>query len=157
MKEKKKVNFIDITIVLCVVLIILAVVFRAQITEYISGGTNLTSYSVEFESEPLGNGYAEYIKQGDTVEWVEKGMEIGTVNTIDPAVPSNVYTVGSDGKLIITPSDTTSTVRGVLSVQALENEGCFISGTEFIGAGMKMTLRTGTVTFNVTVLSVTKN
>ena len=157
MKEKKRVNFIDITIVLCVVLIILAVVFRAQITEYISKGTNLTSYSVEFESEPLGNGYVSYISAGDPVEWVEKDMEIGTVGSISETVPSAVYTVGSDGKLIITESDTTSTVRGVLSVRALENDGCFISGTEFIGAGMKMTLRAGNVVFDVTVLSVTKN
>ena len=157
MKEKKRVNFIDITIVLCLILIILAVVFRAQITEYISGGTNLTSYSVEFESEPLRNGYVNYIGVGDAVEWVEKDMEIGSVDAINESVPTPIYTVGSDGKLIITESDTTTTVRGVLSVRALDNDGCFISGTEFIGAGMKMTLRAGNVVFEVTVLSVTKN
>ena len=157
MREKKKINFIDVVILICVALIILVAVFRGQITEYISGGKNLTSYSIAFESDPIGNSYVGYISTGNTVEWMEKGMEIGSIGSLETPIPSSVYTLGHDGKLIISESDSSKTVRGTLTVHALDNNGCFVSGTDFIGAGMKMTLKSNNAVFTVTVLSVTKN
>lgn len=156
MKEKKKINFIDIILLLCVALIAFSAFFRSQIIDYIAKGKNLSTYSVAFESDPIENGYVSYLKTGNTVEWVEKGMNIGTVGALNSAVPSTVYTLNGEGVLMSTPSDTTSTVSGTLSVLAADNDGCFVSGTEFIGAGMKMTIRTGNAIFTVTVLSVTK-
>ena len=156
MKEKRKVNFIDIIILICVAVIAASAFFRTQIINYIAEGKNLSSYSVAFESDPTENGYVSYMKTGNTVEWVEKGMEIGTVGALNTPKPSTVYTLNSNGVLISTPSDTTSVVSGTISILAADNDGCFVSGTEFIGAGMKMTLRTGNAVFTVTVLSVTK-
>ena len=156
MKEKRKINFIDIIILLCVAIIIASAFFRTQIIQYIADGKNLSTYSVSFESDPVENGYISYIKTGNSVEWVEKNMTVGTVGALEAPTPATVYTLTSSGVLTSTPSDTTSTVRGSLSILAADNDGCFVSGTEFIGAGMKMTLRTGNAVFTVTVLSVTK-
>ena len=158
MREKKRFNFIDVIILLCVALIVLAVVFRAQITGYIAGGKNLVGYSVAFQSEPVENGIVGYIKSGNTVEWVEKGIEIGTVNALNAPADAEIYTLSSDGKLIVAPSTSAKKLSGTLAIMGYEKDGgCFVSGTEFIGAGMKMTLRSGNTVFTVTVLSVTKN
>ena len=77
MKEKRKINFIDIIILICVAVIIASAFFRTQIINYIADGKNLSTYSVAFESDPVENGYISYMKTGNTVEWVEKNMEIG--------------------------------------------------------------------------------
>jgi len=156
MKEKKKINFIDIIILLCIAIIAFSGIFRAQILQHIAEGKNLSTYSVSFQSDPIENRYVTYLKTGSTVEWVEKEMLIGTIGALNDPIPSNIYTVGSNGVLTLTPSDTASTVSGTLTVLAADKDGCFISGTEFIGAGMKMTIRSGNALFTVTVLSVTK-
>lgn len=156
MKEKKKVNFIDVIILLCVAVIAFSAFFRGQIINYLAEGKNLSGYSLAFVSDPIENGYISYIKSGNTVEWVEKSMVLGTVGALNAPTPASIYNVNSKGELMITPSDTASTVSGTVSLLAADNNGCFLSGTEFIGAGMKLTVRTGNAVFTVTVLSVTK-
>ena len=155
MKGKKRFNIVDCVILLCVILIIVAVVFRAQIIDYIARGENLSEYTVVFESDPVGNSYASYITAGKQIEWVETGSIIGEIKTVESATPADVYTIRSDGKLMVTPSDSETVVRGTLTVRASDRDGCFISGTDFVGAGMKMTLRSNSAVFTVTVISVT--
>ena len=155
MKGKKRFNIVDCVILLCVILIIVAVVFRAQIIDYIARGENLSEYTVVFESDPIGNSYASYITAGKQIEWVETNSVIGEIKNIESVTPADVYTVRSDGTLMVTPSDSESVVRGTLTVRASDKDGCFISGTDFVGAGMKMTLRSNNALFTVTVISVT--
>lgn len=156
MKETKKFQLIDLLIIVCVLLISAVGILRGAITGYIASGKNLTQYIVAFESDDIANSYIGLIKSGETVEWVEKGLMLGSVNAVNPAKPSQIVTVTTDGTIATATSDTTSTVSGTLSVSATDMDGCFVSGTEFIGAGMKMTLKTSSAVFTVTVLSVTK-
>ena len=156
MKEKKKFNVVDGIIIACVLLIVAAVVFRARIVEFIASGQNLSEYTIAFESEPVGNSYAGYITPGKSIEWVEKNDVIGTIASIESTKPAEMYTVCSDGKLLITESDSEYVIHGTLSVKAADKDGCFVSGTEFVGAGMEMTLRSNNTVFTVTVLSVTR-
>ena len=156
MKEKRKFNIVDCVIILCAVLIVTAVIFRSQIIEFISRGENLSEYTVAFETDPIANSYAGYITTGKRIEWVEKNSVIGEIMSIESSVPEDIYTVCSDGTLLVTQSDSKTVIRGTLSVKAADKDGCFISGTDFVGAGMKMTLRSNNAVFTVTVLSVTK-
>ena len=87
---------------------------------------------------------------------MEKGHVIGTINAVNAPKPAEIVTVNHEGTLTTTVSDTASTVSGTISVSAADMDGCFISGTDFIGAGMKMTLKTDSAVFTVTVISVTK-
>ena len=156
MKETKRLQLIDVLIVLCTVLIIAVAVFRGALTGYIATGKNLTQYTVAFASDDIPNTYVGLIKSGEEVAWVEKGHVIGTINAVNTPKPAEIVTVNHEGTLTTTVSDTASTVSGTISVSAADMDGCFISGTDFIGAGMRMTLKTGSAVFTVTVLSVTK-
>ena len=156
MRESKKFHLVDFLIILCTALIIAVWVFRGAITGYIATGKNLTQYTVAFESDDIPNSYVGLIKSGEEIEWVEKELMIGSINAVNPAKPSENLTVNNEGTLTATVSDTSSTVSGTLSIEAADMDGCFVSGTDFIGAGMKMTLKTGSAVFTVTVLSVTK-
>ena len=158
MKEKKRFNFIDVVILLCVALIVTAAIFRAQITEYIASGKNLVEYRVSFETDPTEPIFLEHINVGQKVEWVEKGMVIGEISRRDEApAPEIVYSIGSNGNLVTFVNEEEKILKGELSINAYEKNGCFVSGTEFIGAGMKMTLRSNNVIFTVTVLEVVKD
>ena len=156
MKETKKFQLIDFLIILCTLLIAAVGIFRGAITGYIATGKNLTQYIVAFESDEIPNSYIGLIKSGEEIEWVEKGIMIGSINAVNPSKPSEKISVATDGTLKTTVSDTSSTVSGTLEISAADMDGCFVSGTEFIGAGMKMTLKTESTVFTVTVLSVTK-
>ncbi|MBR2459981.1 MAG: DUF4330 family protein [Clostridia bacterium] len=156
MREKKTFNIIDVLIIVCVALLVLATVFRAQVISFFSDRENLSEFVVSFRSEPLENSYVGYVKAGRNIEWVENKLEIGEIRAVTQSYPAKVYTVGTDGTLIITEDDSTSVLEGTLLVRAAAKDGCFISGTEFIGAGTKMTLRTQNVLFEVTVLAVTR-
>ena len=154
MRNSKRINAIDVVIIICSALIILATVFRAQVIGFFGDGENLSEFVVTFESDPLENSYAGYVNAGRNVEWVEKAKSIGEIRSITGISPAKVYTLGSDGSLIITDSGSSSVLRGTLLVRAASKDGCFVSGTEFIGAGSRLTLRTQNVVFTVTVLSV---
>ncbi|MBQ9116229.1 MAG: DUF4330 family protein [Clostridia bacterium] len=154
MKSKKSFNAVDIMIIVCVALLVLATVFRAQVIKFLGNRENLTEFVLTFESEPVENSYAGYIKSGRNVTWEEKGIEIGEVREISESYAAPIYTVDDSGVLVITQSDNTSILKGTLRIRGAAKDGCFISGTEFVGAGMKMTLRTQNVVFKINVISV---
>ena len=156
MKEKKRFNIIDVMIIICAVLIILATVFRAQVISFLSDGENLSEFTVSFESEPIMNSYSGYVVAGKAVEWVEKDKSLGTIRSIDRIEAAKLQSIGADGKFITIISDTSSVIKGTLSIKAADKNGCFVSGTEFIGAGMKLTLQIPNVVFTVNVISVEK-
>ena len=154
--KTKKLNVIDIMILVCVALIVLATVFRTQVIGFLADKENLSEFTLTFETEPIPSGYSGYILPSATpVEWAEVGKEIGTINSVEVS-DAPVHTIGSDGKLIVSKGDD-KVLRGTMIVRAVSRDGCFISGTEFIGAGMEITLRISTVVFEATVLSVTPN
>lgn len=154
MKENKKLRPVDIVILLCIAAIAVVAILRPTLVGYIASEKNLDQYTVAFVSDDIPNSYIGNLKSGDRVEWVEKGIQIGKITAINEPVPASIQSFDSDGKLLITESDMSSTVSGTISVLAANRDGCFISGTEFIGAGMKITLKTETTVFTVTVLSV---
>jgi hypothetical protein len=154
MKENKKLKPVDVVILLCAIIIIAVGIMRSTLTGYIASEKNLDPFTVAFVSDGIPNSYIGNLKSGETVEWVEKGIQIGKISSIDAPTPAPLQSFDSEGKLLITESDTASLVSGTLSVLAANRDGCFISGTEFIGAGMKITLRTENTVFTVTVLSV---
>ena len=153
--KSKKLNIIDILIIICAALIILATVFRTQVIGFLADRENLSEFNLAFETHPIPNEYSGHIVSSpEPVEWVEVDKKIGVISSVEGTTSAPVYTMGADGKLIVTESDD-KVIRGTMAIKAVQKGGCFISGTEFIGAGMVITLRLSTVVFKVTVLSVT--
>ncbi len=153
---KKRFNIIDVLIIVCVAFIALAVVFRGQITAAISAGKNLDSFTVTFESDPMDNMTARTLKAGQSVVWVETDTELGSMYDYSSEA-ARVYTADRDGKLVESKSDSQSVIKGTMKIRAEYRDGsCYVSGTEFLGGGMKLTLRTEYATFTVTVISVEK-
>lgn len=153
---KKRFNIIDVLIIVCVAFIALAVVFRGQITAAISAGKNLDSFTVTFESDPVDNMSLRTLKAGQSIIWVEADTELGTMYDYR-AEEARIYTAAADGKLVESKSDSQSVIRGSMKIKAEYRDGsCYVSGTRFLGGGMKLTLRTEYATFTVTVISVEK-
>ena len=55
----KKFNVIDVMIVICTVLIIVATVFRGQVIDFLADKENLSEFTLKFESEPLPSGFSD--------------------------------------------------------------------------------------------------
>lgn len=153
---KKRFNLIDALIIVCVALIVLSVIFRGQIISAFSIRRNLDSFVVTFESDPVDNRVLSTLKNGQSVTWVENGAVLGKLDgySSEAAV---FYTADRFGELVETESKDQSIIKGRMTVTAAYRDGsCYVSGTEFLGGGMQLTLRTEYATFTVTVISVMK-
>lgn len=151
---KKRFNIIDVLIIACAVLIVFSIIFRGQIISFFGSTQNLDAFTVVFESDPVDNRIITTLKSGQSVTWVENSKVLGTLAEFE-VTEATVYTVQTNGTLIQTKSDSQSVIRGTLDITAALRDGaCYVSGTNFLGGGMNITLRTEYATFTVTVISV---
>ena len=167
-EEKKHFNIIDVMIIICVLLITLGIIFRAQIIESFNSGGKQTTFTVTFEAENVSADVAAMITDGSSVTWIEKSLKLGTLsgltrensviyvpNTVtESALPfgeSNTYKDGTYNK--VTSSDLV-TVKGSFTAQGNQNKGCYVNGTDFLAAGMTVTLATATAQITAVITSI---
>ena len=67
--------------------------------------------------------------------------------------PTKAY-VDSGNGLVVVRSNKTMSFSGMITSSAISNNGCYIKGTEFLAAGMTVTLTTGTVQFTALITDV---
>ncbi|MBR2474442.1 MAG: DUF4330 family protein [Clostridia bacterium] len=152
-EEKKRFNIIDALIILVVLLMILAVIFRSQIISLFSDASTKSDCEIYFTCEQIPNDLTSLITDGATVTWIEADAELGRLTRLTDPVPSDIYEK-SDDALILKKSNDTKKFTGKISGSAISNNGCYIDGTDFIAAGMTITVTTGTVQFEALVTDV---
>ena len=152
-EEKKKFNIIDALIIIIVLLMVFAVIFRSQIISLFSDTGTKTECEIYFICEEIPNDLVGMVTNGAAVTWIEADAEMGRITEITEPVKSDVYET-YEGKLILKKSDTTMKFTGKISGSAISNNGCYINGTDFLAAGMNITISTGTVQFEALVTDV---
>ncbi len=163
-EEKKHFNVIDVMIIIGALLIIVGIIFRAQIINIFTSNGKQTAYTVTFEAESVDNAVAEKIVDGGNVIWIEKSVQLGTLSALQKQ-PATVYVPNisggspfsapyKDGKYNRISSPNLTKITGSFTAYGNSNGGCYINGTDFLAAGMTVTLATETAEFTAVITSI---
>lgn len=166
-EEKKHFNVIDVMIIICALLITVGIIFRAQIIDVFNSSGKHTTFTVTFEAENVPANISERILDGGEVTWLEKSLQLGTLSGLNKEaaviyVPNTVNSPSllggasyKDGTFSKVPSSELFKITGSFTAQGNTNNGCYINGTDFLAAGMTVTLATSTAEFEVIITSIT--
>ncbi len=153
--EKKKFNVVDALIIVLFAIMLLVIIFRAQLISLFNNNGKRTAVEISFECEAVDNEIANSITDQSTLYWVETDDILGTLNiTVSPAASQILY-YNEDGELCTRKSETTQAFSGVIKGTAINNNGCYIDGTDFLASGMTITITNGKAQFTALITSVT--
>ncbi len=164
-EEKKHFNVIDVMIIICALLITVGIIFRAQIIDVFNSSGKHTTFTVTFEAENVPANISEQLSDGSAVTWIEKSLQLGALSGLNKEaavvyVPNTVTnplgTSYKDGTFSKVTSSDLFKITGSFTAQGNKNNGCYINGTDFLAAGMTVTLATSTAEFTVIITSITE-
>ncbi len=164
-EEKKHFNIIDVMIIICALLITVGIIFRAQIIDVFNSSGKQTTFTVTFEAENVSAALSESFSDGNAVTWTEKSLQLGALsglnkeaaviyvpNTVTLPLLGGAYKDGTYSK--VTSSDMFK-ITGSFTARGNLNNGCYINGTDFLAAGMTITLANPTAEMQVVITSIT--
>ena len=154
-EEKKRFNIIDFIIILGVLIIAASIIFRTQIITFFSADASNDEYTLTFEIELINNEDAALIDLNDTLTWIENDISFGTIKELSAPKKASIYEKDQNGNIIFSLSETQSTLTGTINLDAITNNGCYVDGMYFVGAGMTVTLATKNVQFTAIITAVT--
>ena len=154
--DKKRFNAIDVLILLGILLIILGIVFRSTIISIFNDNSNQSPCTITFEAERVPNEVVDLLKEDSSLTWIDKDVSLGTLKNYE-VLSSIIYVPKSDGSYEKVTSQTEKRVTGTISTTALNDNGCYIKGTDFLAAGMTVTISTETAVFSAIITSITFN
>lgn len=152
-EEKRHFNIIDFMIIIGAILVIVGIIFRAQIIDFFNASGKQTTYTVTFEADEVPLGIADTVANGSSVIWLEKSIQLGTLSNMTKA-PATVYLPESDGTFKAVSSSDLVKITGSFTALGKSNNGCYINGTDFLAAGMTVTLATPTSQIEVIITSI---
>ena len=153
-EEKKKFNIIDALIIVIVLLMVFAVIFRSQIISLFSDTGTKSECEIAFVCEEIPNELVGMVTDGSTATWLEANAELGRLTQLSAPVEADVYETFGD-QLVLKKSSVAKKFSGKIVGTAVSNNGCYINGTDFLAAGMTVTVSTGTVQFEALITDVT--
>ena len=153
-EEKRKFNVIDFFIILLLVILVLVVVFHSQLISLFMDTGTRADVQIEFVCESIPNDIVDSINTSNNITWVEPNVHVGTLTLSGQPTKANVLYYNEANKLCIRESDTDSTFSGVIRGSAISDNGCYINGTDFLAAGMTVTLTNGQVQFTALITKV---
>lgn len=152
-EEKKHFNIIDVLIIIGILLIILALIFRAQIIAVFDDRGKSTECRITVIADEVPTNSATSLRIGDKITWLDRSASLGTIETVN-INRSTVYVPNPDGSYTPVVSDSLYQVTCTLVTTCLADNGCYIDGKYFIAKGMSLLLSNETSQFTVTVVSV---
>ncbi len=154
-EEKRKFNAIDALIILLLVIMILVVIFRTQIISLFNEDGTRKNVEITFVCESISNEIANNnsITDGSQITWLEADEYLGTLNLISGFEQADEYYY-ENNVLRVKKSTEFKTFSGKINGTAISNNGCYIGGTDFLTAGMTVTLTNGKSQFTVLITDV---
>ncbi len=152
-KNEKRFNFIDLLIILTVLLIAAAVIFRAQIITFFNDGERRSESVITFKADSVPMSTVEHVKTGTNVRWLERGLELGKLETFT-ASPAILYVPGLGGTVTTVGDANNCAVVGTIKADIFYDEGCYIEGNAFLAPGMTITLYSDSAQLTVTVVDI---
>ena len=151
--EKKRFNALDALIVLIAILLVLVVVFRTQIVSFFSNTSTKMECDIYFTCEEIPNELTSAVADGASVTWVDADVKLGRLTRTSDFTESVKYEKNGD-TLYLTTNSSYKSFTGKINGIAIKSNGCYIEGTDFISAGMTVTLTTGLVQFKALITDV---
>ena len=164
-KEKKlspRFSVLDVVIILLVLVSLVGIYFRYNITDIISSARNLESYAVSYSIENMRSTTTECMDVGDKLYFADDGSELGVfINGSDntglfslraPTTQSFTKANGETVKLTY-PNESRIDVQGRFSCEGrYSDDGSFlVNGTKHISEGQLISVHTEMVTFTLRI------
>lgn len=153
--EKKKFNVVDALIIVLFVIMLLVVIFRAQLISLFNDNGKRASVEISFECEAIDNEIASSVTDQSILQWVEADTTLGTLTITSAPTAAQILYYNDDGELCVRTSETQQAFSGTIRGTAINNNGCYIDGTDFLASGMTITVTNGKAQFTVLITSVT--
>lgn len=161
-KVKRKFNIIDALIIILVLLGIVAVIFRSQISGWIGAESDLSEYRLTFKISKIKDSSAAMFKTQDElyrkVYLDSPKLMLGVVNENLDITPAKEYITDSQGKIeeIIYPSGTYVDVAGTMTCSGYyrNGEGFYLDGNYLISPGEAINVHTIYLDFVITVINI---
>ncbi len=152
-EEKKHFNVIDVLIIIGILLIVLALIFRAQIIALFDDRGNRTECQITVIADEVPKNALEALRVGDDITWLDNSVSLGALESVS-STPAKIYVESISGTYTAMESDSLCQVTFTLSANCLYDNGCYIDGKYFIAKGMSLLLSNQVAQFTVTVVSV---
>ena len=155
----RRFNVIDLFLILLVILCILGVYFRSQISEWIGVEKNLEEYSIGFKVSEVRYTSSKYLQSGSAVYFDGGNVMIGTVDGNCTVLPAEVYIDGPEGIPVKVnyPKDTYVDISGRIKCQGIQKEnGFYLDGTYSLAPGSTVNVRTEMLNFSMTITEISK-
>lgn len=156
--EKRKFNVLDFVILTVIILCIAALAVR-YIGAHRTSEKEMGKYAVTVSIKNVRSTTADAFVVGDSVFLVSNDAKIGTLESLDSNRPASTYANDLSGGIVklYYPENTRVDLTATVSCLGVMNEkGFFADGTQFLSAGMNITLYTGHMYADVTVIGVTE-
>ena len=152
--EKKKFNIIDALIIFLIIALILVVIFRAQLISLFNDAGKRSNIEITFVCEEISTELLNSIALGNSFTWLEADVGIGTLNVRENEKNAIEYYYDENNNLRIKEINGKKSFTGKLNGTAINNNGCYIDGTDFLASGMTITITNGKVQFEALITSV---
>ncbi len=162
-----RIKALDIVIILLIVASVVAVYFRSNILDTLTGAKNLKEYNVSFEIKDIRYTTEKFINDDlNKKVYYEDGTELGT---LIEASDISIYAISSsyaqknfttkDGKNVVSlpcPKDTRIDANGRLRCKGtISEDGYFlVGGTKYLAPGDTVPIKTAHVTLNITITNI---
>lgn len=153
-EEKKRFNAIDAFIVLILLVMIAVLIFRSQIIALFNDTGTQKDCEIYFTCESIPMDIYPQITSGSAVTWLESDASLGRLTMISQEPEKAKIYEQTENGLIYRESFTDYEFKGKINGTAISNHGCYIDGTDFLAAGMTITIVAGHVQFTALITAV---
>ena len=154
-EEKKRFNALDVLIVLALIILIVVIIFRAQIISLFTDTKNNEACEIVFVCESVSNDVYQNIKDQSSLIWITADAQLGTMS-IDQGSEdkARVYEKNEDGKWEMELSEVNTRFTGKIAATLASDNGYYVGGTHFIAPGMTITVSTELAQFNILITDI---
>lgn len=158
-EEKKRINAVDVLIVITVILMILVIIFRAQILSLFTSSGTKESCHITFVCENVSKEvYENNIKDSNQTKlnWINADTKLGNMTIYPESVSqARIYEKTPSGDWTYQLSDTAVRFSGSITTTLTSNNGYYVGGADFIAPGMTITVATEHAQFEILILNIT--
>lgn len=153
-KKRKRLNIIDILIIIAVIALAAGVALRYNLAEKIGVKSNRDTVIISFLVENIKPTSADAFIEGDVFYIDSNNMELGTLITTDQSSAAN-YNTNSQGIVTRDFDSLQRDVRCTLEATgAITDSGFMLGGTYYIGVNKELKIHSKNIMVTVTVTGV---
>ncbi len=152
----KRINAVDIMIVLLFIVCIAGMVLRFGLMDKIEHRASDKTATVSFVIEGVSSSSVDFITVGDKMYMIDGESLVGEISGVEPATPSTVYYHTDDGKVLSYSSvDGKVNISGKMTVKgSLSERGFLLDGTTYIAPNMNLWVKSQKISVNMLITNI---